>query len=322
LRPGSLLRGIDVTLTKARMVRLRGRVILAGSGRGIQGAGISIVPRDDSQGMFMQNFNTDAQGIFQFNGLVPGDYFVQAQWSEDGKSYCARQAVDAQGNDAETIVVELSPATELKGQLRVEGRPVTSLTDFQVLLRPDARSEMFLAAASVKPDGSFTVSDIAPDHYRIQVSSASDDYYVKSARLGDKDELDTGLDFTHGAAGSLDIMLSSNGGQIDGVVLKAGEQPAVGAAVVLVPDERRRAQPRLYKDVTTDQYGRFTIRSITPGGYKLFAWEDVEIGAYRDPEFLKSYEALGTAITIRENSHESAQLKLIPAEETKTPAAN
>lgn len=35
--------------------------------------------------------------------------------------------------------------------------------------------------------------------------------------------------------------------------------------------------------------------------------------AYKDPEFLKAFEALGERTTIQENSHESAALKLIPA---------
>jgi hypothetical protein len=69
-----------------------------------------------------------------------------------------------------------------------------------------------------------------------------------------------------------------------------------------------------YKTMTTDQYGRFTVKSIDPGEYKLFAWEDVEFGAYMDPEFVKPVESLGESVTIREKSRESLQLKLIPAE--------
>src|SRR5712692_9455274 len=87
-------------------------------------------------------------------------------------------------------------------------------------------------------------------------------------------------------SGRSNYLLSSNGGQVEGMVLNAVRQPATGAAVVLAPDAPRRAQPQLYKEVSTDQYGRFVIKGIAPGGYKLFAWEDVESGAYQDPEFL------------------------------------
>jgi len=86
-----------------------------------------------------------------------------------------------------------------------------------------------------------------------------------------------------------------------------------------VPDEPRRTHWRFYKDGHTDQYGRFTIKALAPGRYKLFAWEDVEEGAYQDPDFIRKFEPLGEAVVIRENSHESAQLKLIPAGEKKSP---
>ena len=78
------------------------------------------------------------------------------------------------------------------------------------------------------------------------------------------------------------------------------EQPATAATVALVPDEPRRAQTRLYKGITTDQYGRFTIKGIAPGGYKLFAWEVVEEGAYQDPDFLKPFEVLGTPFILQD----------------------
>ena len=40
-------------------------------------------------------------------------------------------------------------------------------------------------------------------------------------------------------------------------------------------------------------------------------WEQIEEGAYQDPEFLKVYENQGQGVTIREGSRETAQLKVI-----------
>jgi hypothetical protein len=56
------------------------------------------------------------------------------------------------------------------------------------------------------------------------------------------------------------------------------------------------------------------LKNLDPGEYKVFAWEDVEAGAYMDPEFVKPVESQGESVTIRENSKERLQLKLIPAE--------
>ena len=91
-----------------------------------------------------------------------------------------------------------------------------------------------------------------------------------------------------------------------------------GATVVLVPDTKHRDHADLFKRTASDTSGHFSIKGISPGEYKLFAWEDVENDAYQDPEFLQPFENQGESVTIREGSHEDRQLKLIPAESTPT----
>jgi hypothetical protein len=325
VQPGAQLRGVDVTLMKTHTVWLRGRVVLAGSGLPIEGANVMLTPREGGDFTYAMPFgiDTDAQGRFLYGRAVPGSYYLQAEWHEDGKLYSARRVLDVKESEVTNIVLELSPGAELKGQLRVEGRPLASLSDLQISLQPDARS-LFSGPprGRVRHDGSFTISNALPERYTLNPYGIPEDYYVKSALWGDKDVLESGLDLTHGVNGALEIVLSSRGGQIEGVVLNAAEQSVTGVMVVAVPDDPRRAQTLLYKEITTDQYGRFAIKGIAPGGYKLFAWEDMESGGYQYPEFLKTFEALGEPMAIHEGKAESAQLKLIPAEGKKTLPAN
>jgi len=315
LQPGTLLRGVEITLMKTRTVRLRGRVVDP-VGPATMGVNVMLTPREDADYLFERQLsaNMDSQGGFEFPSVVPGAYLVQAfKHAGASKVYAASQAVDARGNDVENIVLELAPAAELKGYLRVEGRVLANVADLQVYLQPDGPNYAGWPGGPVKADGSFTTPNVIPTHYELNVHGFPDDYYIKSAAVGGKDILEAGFNFTPGTSGTIEIVLAGTGGQVEGVVLNADQQPATGASVVAVPDEPRRTQWRFYKEDHTDQYGRFTIKGIAPGRYKLFAWEDVEEGAYQDPEFIKKFDALGEAITIRENSHESAQLKLIPA---------
>jgi len=138
----------------------------------------------------------------------------------------------------------------------------------------------------VKADGSFTIPNVAPAHYELSVYGFPDDYYIKSAALGGKDILET-ASLTLRAQAAPSRLCWPHRRASRRRRLNVDQQPATEASVVAVPDEPRRSQLRFHKEDHTDQYGRFTIKGIAPGRYKLFAWEDVEEGAYQDPEFIK-----------------------------------
>ena len=315
---GAQIRGIDFTLRKARTVRIRGRVVIP-SGFGRSRAVISLTPRERI-GFYTMNrpAPADANGVFEIRGIVPGSYTLVASINGGDRSISMRQPVDVGSGSIDNLVVAIQPAMELSGQIRVQGETAVNLSDVRLNLRTrDPSGVMFGPTPNgrVKEDGSFTVSNVSPDHFNVGIYGIPEGFYVKSIRSGDDDVLVHGLDLNRGAAGRIDIVLSPNAGIVEGAVQNEKQQPAAGATVVMIPQEKERLdQMSFYKTVTTDQYGRFTIKSIDPGEYKVFAWEDVESGAYMDPDFVKPLENQGSSVTIRENSRESLQLKLIPAE--------
>ena len=42
--------------------------------------------------------------------------------------------------------------------------------------------------------------------------------------------------------------------------------------------------------------GGFTFKSLTPGEYRVYAWEEAEYGAWMDPDFMKPLESRGEAV--------------------------
>jgi hypothetical protein len=167
----------------------------------------------------------------------------------------------------------------------------------------------------------FTLRDVSEGAYRLSVSGQSRDCFVKSVRYGTTEALDDGFIVRRGTDATLEVALSSRGAHIQGTVADADHLPAAGVWVVLVPDEARRSQSRLYEARTTDQYGHFDLRGITPGNYKLFSWEEVEQGAWEDPEFLKSFEDKGEKIVVQEGDSKSIDLVTIktPSTEQQNP---
>ena len=54
---------------------------------------------------------------------------------------------------------------------------------------------------------------------------------------------------------------------------------------------------------------------VPPGEYKLYAWTEVDMWAWVDPEFLKPYAAKAKAVTLREGDALRVELQVIPAPE-------
>ena len=92
----------------------------------------------------------------------------------------------------------------------------------------------------------------------------------------------------------LDVVLASDGGQVEGVVSDANDKPVLGATVVLIPnDAALRTRFDYTRDAVTDQAGHFELKGVAPGEYKLFAWDDIEESSWFDPDVLRGYEAKG-----------------------------
>jgi hypothetical protein len=161
-------------------------------------------------------------------------------------------------------------------------------------------------------DGSFTVEGVYMGDFHVAVFGVSPDAYVKSMRMGDVDVLDKGLHLSRPPENPLNVVIGLNAGTVSGSVVNAKQDAQPGCTVVLVPELRNRHRRDLYKIAMTDSSGQFRFRGITPGEYTLFAWDNVETGAWQDPEFLGTYETQGTPVHIAEGESQSIRLVVIP----------
>ncbi len=313
LRAGGDIQGVDFRLTRTRTVRVRGRVLNAATGRLERGIVVFLLPRGSgtaASGPRTQNAIVDAQGNFEIRGVAPGSYLLSAFQADQQRRFFARLPIDVGAANLEGLNLTLGPGLEIAGRVRFEesgGR----LELVRVTLQ--SRSEgTGGTAAAVKSDGTFSLQNVAADSYTLAIAGLLEDGYVKSARFGGIDALERGLDLSRGdPPGPLDVVLSPAGGHIEGVVLMENQQPAAGATVVLAPDAARRTQAQLFRSATANQYGRYVLRGIPPGDYRLFAWVDVEPGAWLDPDFLAEYEKRGETVSVDERGRSTVQLKAI-----------
>jgi hypothetical protein len=132
--------------------------------------------------------------------------------------------------------------------------------------------------------------------YRVQCTPTVADSYISAIRQGDRDVLKQGLQIDgNGENNSWTVMFTPAAGTLEGKVLDP-KGKANGALIALVPDDP--GAKYLYRTVMADQNGGFTIRTVAPGSYHLFAWTELDGAAYRNADFMKQYEEKGTAIKI------------------------
>ena len=315
---GSEVFGVDVQLRPARTVRISGVVLNAISGRAARQAIVMLAPRRSSWYGFSSSKQVivqDREERFEIHGVTPGAYTLIGQVFDSPERLGGRLSLDVDQRDIEGIRLVVSPGVNLPGQILVEGAAEADLEEVRVFLQPREFTMMGMAPANVNAGGSFVLKSVFRDVYDINLFGAPENFYLSSARWAGRQVLEDGLDLTSTEASTetLQLVLDPSGGRVDGVVLNEDDQPVSGAQIVLVPEERHRKQRYLYKDITSDQNGGFSLRSIKPGTYKIFAWEDVEKGAWEDPEFLRAYEKSGEPCRIRESSALNLELRLIPA---------
>jgi hypothetical protein len=207
-------------------------------------------------------------------------------------------------NGPEDVELTLNAPFAVSGKVAVDGGPLPK--GLKVSLDSFTSIASLARRADVAEDGSFALRPVSADRYFVSVTGLPPGYYVKSVRLGEEDGLEDALALTGKPDQPLVIAVSARGAAIRGTVTGA----AADATVALVPQSaKQRARAEFYRSTLTDAHGKFTFASLPPGDYKLFAWEDVEDGAWTDPGFLKPIEAQGKPVTLR--TGETAELALI-----------
>lgn len=320
------LRGIDIRIRKARVVRVRGQV-RAESGTQYR---LMMMPKDMGSGVLVPGIGglTGPDGKFEFSGLRPGKYWVTMMGAGGPASVLGRTEVEVGDQDLEGVVVERSQNATLTGRVRTEGASQQreqaqpgkpALANIRIQLIPlDGISFSFGRVVTLE-DGSFTMTDITPDRYRVFASPAPKGTYFKAVLLSGQDVTGDGISLAPGTSTQIELVFATGPGSLSGAVGDDAGRPVVGAQVTLTPVPFREGRPDLTRMSMTDQRGQFHFPDVTPGEYRVHAWEDLTIGAQYDQEFMKRHDRHGEQLTIRQGDHKELTLKAIPAVEGTFP---
>jgi hypothetical protein len=266
-----------------------------------------------------------ATGEFSSSGVLPGQYDLFARIPESNANGGAGLAfghipIDIAGEDINGLSITVGHTVPVNGIVTVDGN-TPQRNSIRIALQPDGSSTKLGVYQSVagRPmpvdaDGNFSIINVPAGRYRVQAGAGlPSDLYLADALQG-ASVLDSGFDVGLEPPNPIRVIFKSGAASVDGTVEDDKGKAVANATVVLVPAPARRENRALYHVVTSDPAGRFTMRSIAPGNYKLFAWKSVESGAYYNAGFMAKHESRGRAVALNEKSTATERVSVIPSE--------
>jgi len=284
-----------------------------GAGAGPGGRGGAGGRGGGGDGLIQQQpARVNPDGTFEISNVIPGSYNLTAIQQSQDRMLSGRTRIDVGNSGLDFVGVDLRYGMSIGGRIQIDGQASAQfrMNNVRVSLTPTENLPFGNADAQVDEQGKFTLPNVGAMTYRITVTGLTGGSYLASGTYGSAEALNDLLQVSD-AGSQLVLQIGFAPGQVTGTTTDKAGQAFRAATAVLVPAARNRMD--LYRTVTSDQDGRFSLANVAPGDYKILAWEDVPRGAYTDPAFLKTYEDRGRAITLDKGETESVQIMVITA---------
>jgi len=320
LAAGQQLSGVDIRLRRGTGAKLR----ILGKLNGFQ----SIPALPPSQRQFGPRILTrrvsatvdddgrqgvvHPDGSFEINFMPSGTYDLWVTQGFPESTVLGHGTVRVDDRDVENISIDVHPPLNLHVTVRIEGDEASKPPQVPIHLE-NADLPNIEPFAESKQDGSLEVNDLGLGRYRVYVPGlAYLHLYLKTLRYGNAESSDG--TFTLSSYGvPLELVFSARGARLSGTVIGKAATPKV-ILIPGTPDAVRREHET--RAAVFDQNGIFSIESIAPGSYKLYAFENVPEGIWLDPDFLKEVEGAGVAYEATEGDSKSIQVSLLGKAET------
>jgi hypothetical protein len=318
VKAGADVRDIVLQMTTTAAAGVSGHIELPDGANATGGILVNFVPQDEGGGMpaIKTAFSNDQK--FALAGLAPGRYTAITMLQGDDQ-YRGVDEVDLQPGPQE-VVLHLTKGVRLAGRLEVQGAGTGDLTQYRIALIPGditpvGRNRLH---APVEPDGTFAFAAVTSGVWDIGVQPIPKGGYFKSMKLGDQDVLTEEMTITPYTNAPLQIVLSARGGVLSGKVRVpddsvSDQRGRPSAIVLLAPVGRFSHVESFFMMRPADEAGRYEMRGITPGSYKLFAFDRLEPNSLQDPDFMARIDPLGKPVEVHEGDEISLALDVRPA---------
>jgi hypothetical protein len=226
---------------------------------------------------------------FTIDTIPPGRYLVRVSGTGGENALVAERWIDV-GAGETAVSLSLHPAAAVSGKVTFKANLAPPTRPLTVVLSPESAGKS--ASATVGPDGTFRMSNVAPGKYHVYATGGY--YHAETARIGDGVLAAGLLNIQDGTESHVDIVASDEIGRLKGFATR-DDRPAADMLVVLMPADPASGYPN--QGFQTDSDGSFDWPVLRAGDYLLFAVDDPTI-AYADPQTVKPYLSQAKSIRV------------------------
>jgi protocatechuate 3,4-dioxygenase beta subunit len=296
------------------------------------------VAQGDDGGTYYDNRADDrSNGRFEIRNIFAGAYELYPEARDaDGRLYTSRTSIDVVNKNIENLALPAAPIVDVRGRVLLNGEApggrlqgqnnalnietVRGLSRFLIYMGVNPGNPILGPAAANPPSdretGEFTIAGMPPGVYKLSVLGMPPDAYLEDLRQGNVSVYDEGFTVTDRPGDPIQALLATPGARVEGIVRDAKREPAPTVLVVLIPEASRRHDRVRFKNIASDKDGKFALRGIPPGNYKIFAIDNFPQNAWRNAEFMQKYESKGQSLTLAKGASTTVELTRIPWEAT------
>jgi protocatechuate 3,4-dioxygenase beta subunit len=261
-----------------------------------------------------------ADGKFRFESLQPGFYRVLAQYS-DGKSNLISRSFEwtLENTDASNVELRLVPGFEVSGKVRMEGESAPAMKA-TVRLAPVLgylMGNQQRSGGELNADGTFRIKGVSPGRYQVRVGPLPEGAYVKTLELDRAPTPPDALDLSSATTDvTANLVIGRNGAAISGRVLDADGEPLPSNVVMiyLVKEFAEMLTGNGTTQATPD--GKYTLKGVAPGKYKLFAVDAFRVSGSSALEMLRDMFTRAEEMEFREGDRITKDLRVAAKEDS------
>jgi len=220
-----------------------------------------------------QTARVTRQGGFVLRGLSPGDYTIVARQG-GSKDAVAQEPVSIRNRPVQDARLTVGLQQAVTGEIVLEKPPEgISATDWTPSLLPVALPEWWPGAeGEVRADRQFTIAGVSPGRYRLEMNGLAAGAYLKALRAGGQALANSEIVISQEAGVSgLEAVVAFDGATLTGRVRSgSSDNGQVQAGVFLIPQPNQTGS-QFPKTAETTPDGSFSLGSVVPGSYTLYA---------------------------------------------------